>query len=650
MKVHLIRLKDFSNKSNFLLLITLALSMFTYLWNPLGVIWLQYDEATYIGNAIHVLVAHSPQESTFYNHPYFGQLFLAGLLKIIDYPNSLHPSALGDVVSTVKTLWFVPRLLIGLVAVIDTFLVYKIAERRFNVNVAFISAILFAVMPVVFLRTMFLESLQLPFLLSSILFALYVKDSTVVDNKTKNLSMILLSGICMGLAIFTKIPVFMIIPMVGYLIFTNNKNITALGLWFIPVILIPLIWPAYALVIGEIQYWWDGIYYQTHRQVATAALTAIDLRDTFSSSIEKNFFKAPILLSLGLVGLAYAGLKKDFFLLLWTIPFLVFLYFIGLVRDFHLIPILPALCISGGRVIADLIGKIEHRKVRRILSISIISTIVIIGLINFVSLIKINNDAKFEEVAFVLRYLEENKSENITSISTHEFSWIPKYVFQLGSNYLIPELGIDESPQNAKVLMVVDGVFKDVLSTNDAIGKHLNKIYNSNSKGGTTTIQGQVNNIIIPDSWPSNLTRYAGIDLINNSNLWKPNSKSGINIWQRDDNLTVLVNTSKADGITRHAFLQTQLKNLTETPLLLFLNYATISPNSHARFSVEIRDNGDQNTLYFRHDLKETSGNLEKTLFILPDTILNKALEIRLRIETDSTGENVMTIKRANIM
>ena len=35
----------------------------------------------------------------------------------------------------------------GILAVVDTFLIYKIAERRYNRNVAFIAAILFAVMP-----------------------------------------------------------------------------------------------------------------------------------------------------------------------------------------------------------------------------------------------------------------------------------------------------------------------------------------------------------------------------------------------------------------------------------------------------------------------------------------------------------------------
>ena len=70
----------------------------------------------------------------------------------------------------------------GILAVVDTFLIYKIAERRYNRNVAFVAAILFAVTPVGWLfRRMYLDPIQLPFLLTSILFALY----TGIKIKTK---------------------------------------------------------------------------------------------------------------------------------------------------------------------------------------------------------------------------------------------------------------------------------------------------------------------------------------------------------------------------------------------------------------------------------------------------------------------------------
>ncbi len=621
--------------------------MFTYLWNPLGGIFLRYDEATHIGRAMHVLINKTPQESKFYDHPFFGQLFLGFSLWITGFPN-LHPSAVGDVVNSVKMLWIVPRLLIGVIGVIDTFLVYKISAHRYNTDVAFIAAILFAVLPVMFLRTIFLESLLLPFVLSSILFAIY-SSATITSNTRLNKSMVLLSGIFLGLAIFTKIPVLTMIPLVGFLIYSNKKSLKILGLWFIPVILIPLMWPGYAVLNGEWEYWWDAIYWQTHRQEGTD----INQNDTLPNVIIKDFFQMPILIFLGLLGLAFAAIKKDYFLLLWAIPFLVFLYFIGLVRDFHLIPILPALCISTARLIIDLLKKLNNRKVQKIISFSIISAIAIFGLINFiVQMIKVDNELRFAEVAFVLRYLEENKNEDITTISNRVYSWIPKYVFHLGGEYMIPEMGIEEEPQNKKVLMVADPPFRRILRSDDALGKHLMNIYNEHSKDGTSILVTGENEIVTPQPWPSGLTLYPGLDLIDNWHVWKPNSNSRIKVSQSDNNLTIIVKPKNTDKINKYALLQTRLENLTQTqtPLLLSLDYASKSPNSNTKFFVQIGDVDDKHRRYFKGNLRHTSGNLTNSLFILPSNIVDAALEFQLGTTTNSTGEHVLIVKRASIM
>jgi 4-amino-4-deoxy-L-arabinose transferase-like glycosyltransferase len=149
----------------------------------------------------------------------------------------------------------------GLLAVVDTYLVYKIAEYSHNnKTVAFIAAVLFAVMPITWiLRKIFLESILLPFLLLSILFALYSSNKgsihfkyktanrNVFGYKIKNqgtIFLVLLSGIFLSLSIFTKVPAFTMIPLVGYLICIctntdksssnkNNHNIDfkKLGIW-----------------------------------------------------------------------------------------------------------------------------------------------------------------------------------------------------------------------------------------------------------------------------------------------------------------------------------------------------------------------------------------------------------------------------------
>ena len=76
----------------------------------------------------------------------------------------------------------------GILAIVDTFLVYKIAEFRYNRNVALIAAVLFAVMPLTWLiRRILLDSILLPFLLSSILFSIYIRRNPI-KNSINNVS------------------------------------------------------------------------------------------------------------------------------------------------------------------------------------------------------------------------------------------------------------------------------------------------------------------------------------------------------------------------------------------------------------------------------------------------------------------------------
>jgi dolichyl-phosphate-mannose--protein O-mannosyl transferase len=138
-----------------LLIIPLSLSAFIHLYNPVGFPAIHVDEGTYVRWALHYLAGLGPQERQLYDHPYFGQVFLAGVFKLIGYPDSLHPSANGSdnaAEKSIETLWLVPRVLMGLLAMVDTFLIYKISEYRYNNRkVAFIASILFAVMPITWL-------------------------------------------------------------------------------------------------------------------------------------------------------------------------------------------------------------------------------------------------------------------------------------------------------------------------------------------------------------------------------------------------------------------------------------------------------------------------------------------------------------------
>src|ERR671922_868674 len=107
---------------------------------------------------------------------YFGQLFLAGMLGLAGYPHILNPSP--GAIQSVEMLWAFPRIIMGLLAVMDTFLIYKISSGYYNRKVAIVASILFAVMPInLLIRRVLLEPIQLPFLLSAILFAVYFRNS-----------------------------------------------------------------------------------------------------------------------------------------------------------------------------------------------------------------------------------------------------------------------------------------------------------------------------------------------------------------------------------------------------------------------------------------------------------------------------------------
>jgi tetratricopeptide (TPR) repeat protein len=473
----------------FLLVIPCILAAFTHLWNPVGFPnGPSNDEGIYIRRAMHVLIGQGPQESLLYDHPYFSQLFLAGVLSLIGYPNSLHPSV-GDVHS-IQALYLIPRILMGLLAVADTFLIYKISEVRYNNRkVAFIASILFAVMPLTawLLRRVWLEPIQLPFILSSILFALYTRnpitESNIENNNNKKIPLALLSGIFLGLAIFTKIPAVTMIPLVGFLIYQNNNNrkLKTLGLWFIPVILIPLIWPAYATYSGQFDLWLDGVLWQTHRGV-----------QTLFSSLKYDFQIDPVLVLLGIAGLMFVAIKRDLFLLLWTIPFLIFLYLIGFVSQWHFIPIIPAACIAAARFINYLSNRIiNKKKIQRVLlPFIIISGIVIFGLTSTTMIIATSdNSLYFEAAAFVVQYLHNDSNSNadnnnnnneITVISNPFYSWIPLDVFHLNHARYVDYYN-DKIPLKTKnVLLTVDPIMRDRLSHNQA-AKPIQEIYNSNN-------------------------------------------------------------------------------------------------------------------------------------------------------------------------
>ena len=454
-------------RSILFLSIPLILSAFTHLWNPLGFPSVHIDEAHYMRRAMLVLDGSGPQESAnsgyprTYDHPYFGQLFLAGLLGAVGYPNSLHPT---PDVQSIEMLHLVPRVIMGILAVVDTFLIYKISERRYNKNVALIASVLFAVMPMTWiLRRIYLDTLLMPLLLSSILFAIYIrrpKNNNVQQwpriNINKNL-LVLLSGIFLGLAIYTKIPAFTMIPVVGYLVVSNSNSNRkkTLALWLIPVILIPLLWPAYAFSIGEIDLWLKSVMFQQGR---ASAGTGTNLSAAF-----KDLFKIdPTIIILGCASLGFVGLRRDIWLLLWIIPLLLFSFYLGWVHYFHLIAIFPAFCISIGVTIDYMLNKMKNMTKKT--AIIAASVLVLFGFVSTVTLMTLNTNSihYYAQASVIKEISQRNNSENnetsgVTLVGHRMYYWIPRYIFDLQFFVLPNRVPLNYVPENM-VLVSNDGM------------------------------------------------------------------------------------------------------------------------------------------------------------------------------------------------
>jgi hypothetical protein len=96
------------------------------------------------------------------------------------------------------------------------------------------------------------------------------------------------------------------------MVFTSSgRSWKKLGVWFIPVIGIPLLWPAYAMSIGGLDEWLEGFFWQASGRIDRPLWMALEIL------FEIN----PVLLIIGSVGILIAAFKRDFFFIMGrTIP------------------------------------------------------------------------------------------------------------------------------------------------------------------------------------------------------------------------------------------------------------------------------------------------------------------------------------------
>jgi hypothetical protein len=625
--------------------IPLLLSAITHLWNPIGFPVPNVDEGIYLGRAVYLIDTSNLKDPYIgYDHPYFGQIFLAAYLYITGYQSLLNSSH-GYL--NYEMLLLIPRILMGLLAVLDTFFLFKIVEYRYNIKTAFIASVLFAVMPITWLtRWVLLDSIQLPFILLSILFSILPSKLGTSPNPSKNVILVLLSGTFLGISIFTKIPSFTLIPLIGYLVFMENKkSFKMLALWIIPVLLIPSMWPLHALSLGEFDEWWDEIIHQAHRE-SHAIYVALN-----------DFFKIDgLFLIIGVSSLIYSVLKRDLFILLSVIPFLIFMYLIGYVDVNHLVVLVVILCISTGKLFVDILSFVRKKgHFLHLFTVGGIAAIMVVGLISTIMEISLDlNTQYFMAARFIDQYLKSDLSNNgslkennhgrITIVSHPFFFWVDKYKFQNKNNYYWHE----DKFVTQKIISIIDGVFRQVIEEDAHYSKKFRNLFSAfdtrklNSFNNNSTHDGRID-ILLTNLNRYNKTKINLTNLLDEDHYWS--NSNFVNIKRKNGVMNITADTTKANTThnINHAFLNSTI-DFTGPAVYLSISYFVPTNGKDTDFTLEIYDTEGNNTLWM-HELRKSHRTTQNEFFILPDNISEKKVSLDIRIRSYENGIDSLLLR-----
>ena len=259
-----------------------------------------------------------------------------------------------------------------------------------------------------------------------------------------------------------------------------------------PVIAIPLIWPGYAFFSGELDQWFDGVFWQaTERQ--SEDRTVFDILNSFLKS-------DPVLLILGTIGIGYLTIRRDFMGLIWLLPYFLLLYFVGWVSHFHLIIIIPILCISIAKMIYDVPSIIRIKRRDTLITSTITATIVLFGMVSTIVLISTNlSYIQLETASYIANesipvyksvdddgnlsvksFISNATGDEITVISGPLYSWIYKYVFDNKNTF--SHIRDTQPIKTEKIILVIDPVYKRAISgtaENQTQSMRLSSVYNN---------------------------------------------------------------------------------------------------------------------------------------------------------------------------
>lgn len=391
----------------FSLVLILVLSVSLRLYNVEKFPDMFYDEGVYLDRAVFFLQTGILQQ-WFYDHPFLGWLLLSPFVGAAGYGQSM----LTLTREQVAYMYSLPHLVMGLVAVIDTLLLYLLVKKIYGrASIALVASALFATSAGSWLlRRVTLDSFMTTFILLSYL--------VICAGISKN--RILFSGLAFASALLCKLTaIFFVFPVV-FRIYnhssTGKSRLRNLLSWLLISSIGPVAWISYAYSRGEL----ETLVSTLGVQLARAELF------TLPQLVQASLAIDPILFFLGIIGTLYATRNRHLFLVLWFFPAIVGYNFVFL-QYFHIIPLLPVFSVVGSLVLVDGLKALSSRMRMRPPVLSLSLSLILISLSASMSVSLVSNDAITAQTS-AIQYLIENAPEDSTIISNPAQQWFLRAV------------------------------------------------------------------------------------------------------------------------------------------------------------------------------------------------------------------------------
>jgi hypothetical protein len=241
-------------------------------------------------------------------------------------------------------------------------------------------------------------------------------------------------------------------------------------------------WPAYALYAGDFEEWKEDVLWQATERVEKPLVISL-----------QDFIKIdPVLFSLGISGLIFACIRRDYFIILFAFPYLLFLYLVGFTNVVHMMALMPAICISGAALIEFFSNKFRRKKIQLLLPVLVTLALCIFGLTSNLMILQTNmTSSYFETIALVLRAIPSdndvnNHDSNRVTLVGHRwvpgFSWVLDRIYNKDLDY--QKFFFRSEMDTDKFILIVERGFKSFLSNQNASPEDLeyaNMLFNNST-------------------------------------------------------------------------------------------------------------------------------------------------------------------------